>query len=535
MASGGNVVIRLATEYASKGLEMMKNGLASLGKLGLKTVSAMTTAFGGLFSSLGSALGGFMGQLGQLGQMIAQGGIWGAAQFAVSTAINKIVEKMNEAKEAAKEAAKDMANSFVAAAGKIKGSFKDLVGQLGRNAALNGAMRGVQDAESGLGTAQANADIDSDMWEKLAQARTEQEKAVILANAELEKKLIAQSDQVERATRSKAAADEAVDRAQALVSEAHASAAALIAEREDLVRKKMEAAIADDEESFNTISEALQKWDADIAEMQQKEKEATDALALAKLSRAELQARIQAEEVTAAAEVGKAERDLKDALEQRAQAEFDATIEAGHRQQELNDQINRWMEDTQARLDKEELERQQRDIEDEMDAERDRAAQEQQLFQKKIADLLQEIADIEKNREKTSRGMGVDAGRNQWGQYQYHFDKDGKISFSEWQRTRRYGDETSDEAKARRRREIEDKRMEELEDKWKSGKKLSDSEMKKLGAWWDYQEEVNGKDKKQAQIEKLQQEMANAAKKSEQHLKDLRDDLETLVKEGPLD
>lgn len=203
--------------------------------------------------------------------------------------------------------------------------------------------------------------------------------------------------------------------------------------------------------------------------------------------------------------------------------------------QRFQQQINDWLSDTQARLDKEELERQKRDIGDEMDAERDRAAQEQQLFQKKIADLLQEIADIEKNREKTSRGMGVDAGRNQWGQYQYHFDKDGKISFSEWQRTRRYGDETSDEAKARRRREIEDKRMEELEDKWKSGKKLSDSEMKKLGAWWDYQEEVNGKDKKQAQIEKLQQEMANAAKKSEQHLKDLDDKMKKLVEEGPLD
>jgi tape measure domain-containing protein len=154
--------------------------------------------------------------------------------------------------------------------------------------------------------------------------------------------------------------------------------------------------------------------------------------------------------------------------------------------------------------------------------------------QERIKLLTKEIAEIQKRREATERGMGVDASRNQWGAYQYHFDKEGKISFSEWQRANRYGDETSDQAKARRRSEIEDRRMEKLKEQVEKGKKISDRDQKKLDDWEKFKEERDGVEKRQKQIEKLREDAEKAAIEGEKHLKDIRKKMDKYIEAGVL-
>jgi len=154
--------------------------------------------------------------------------------------------------------------------------------------------------------------------------------------------------------------------------------------------------------------------------------------------------------------------------------------------------------------------------------------------QERIKQLTKEIEEIQKRRKATERGMGVDASRNQWGAYQYHFDKEGKISFSEWQRAHRYGDETSDQAKARRRSEIEDRRMEKLKEQFEKGKKISDRDQKKLDDWEKFKEERDGVEKRQKQIKKLREDAEKAAIEGEKHLKDIRTKMEKYIEAGVL-
>ena len=82
MASG-NVVVRFVTDYVGKGVDLFNSAMSSTGRIVARTVSGITNAIGDLASSAGTQFGGFIKQFGELGRMIAQGGVWGAAQFAV--------------------------------------------------------------------------------------------------------------------------------------------------------------------------------------------------------------------------------------------------------------------------------------------------------------------------------------------------------------------------------------------------------------------------------------------------------------------
>lgn len=152
-----------------------------------------------------------------------------------------------------------------------------------------------------------------------------------------------------------------------------------------------------------------------------------------------------------------------------------------------------------------------------------------------IEQLQKEIREIEQRRELTSRSMGVDRQNHSWNPYQYHVDRKGNIDFIDWQRAKRYGSESNDEAKNRRRQEREDKRMEDLETRHRNGEKLSDREMRKLQQWWEYKEERDGKEKREKQIEAYRKEIKRLMEKSKEDLDEIRKRMTKLVDEGPLD
>lgn len=161
---------------------------------------------------------------------------------------------------------------------------------------------------------------------------------------------------------------------------------------------------------------------------------------------------------------------------------------------------------------------------------------EQQRFEDRIKQLNKEIADIEKAQEATRGGMATDARVNDFGKaYRYQFDKNGVIdNFTDWERAQRYaGRATRDQATRDKRRELDDKKMKDLENRLNNGEKLSKSQEKRLKNWKQFQEERDGVARRQAQIEKLREDAEKAAIEGEKHLRDIRQKMADFV-EGPV-
>ena len=532
------------------------------------------------FSKALMALGGVGNLAGRAVRSIVTGGLWEAGAELVKNAFSFAKEKWDEwkefAKECANEAAKSMADHFSRAADRIVARFKDVGNAIKNAAKWAESFRRAQSAEDEFGAAELNSGIDSLTRQKLLEAENEEEKKVIQAKAELAKALEAEKLRVKKSTTEREALEDKISGAQQEYAEA------LIAQKKLLATARMLGNNYDwelqqgHEEGAKAIAEARKKVLTEYDAVHKRVLDLEDYFKIAYQERRELDAKINKAELEAHDAVDKAQFNYTEAVrKQTEEAEKRAKAESlAARKAEIGAQMREALSKTsdsaeqavikarakleQALLDaaedekdtkakeavdtarfelaeaikNQEKEERKKEAKGLLDAEKEKQRQEAERHNQQIEKLLKEIADIEKEREKTNRGMGVDAQNKSWNPYQYHFDKDGKISFSDWQRTRRYGDETNDEAKARRRREQEDKRMEDLEKKWMSGQKLSDREQKKLWDWWDFQEEVNGKDKRQAQIEKLQKEAAEAAKKSEQHLKEMKEKLDDWIASG---
>ena len=235
------------------------------------------------------------------------------------------------------------------------------------------------------------------------------------------------------------------------------------------------------------------------------------------------------EERKARSERERIQEQLREGEEKRRKAE--AAESEKKRQKELEKPDKEWEKAQKEFNKKQAIDQLQGDI----DQERENAQREANRINQNIERLVQEIADIERRRENTSRGMANDNARHGWNPYQYHFDRNGNIDFIDWQRAQRYGPLSEAEKRAQRRQEAEDRRMQELENKWKDGKKLSDREMEKLGKWWDFKDERDGKAAREKQIEELRKKAQQAAINSEKHLKELRDKVKKIADEGPLD
>ena len=533
----------------------------------------------GLFAKGLEALGGTANVVGRMLRGVLTGGLWEAGARGAMLLVEKFKEWKERSIEAARAVVAEFGKGFDTVTQVVEEKLKRIVGALARAAARAKEMMGLENARRETLVSSEMLDLHEQERQELAKERNDSERAIIQANYKIKQSRIEDEEKLRRARAECTESENAYYRA---VKEAQAAREAATDQNwmVEAAWARLELAMAkDDEQMVKTAQEIMNKA-KEAAEKARERAEAADAKVVSAQvayqvslqERATLTNEIQDRERQLEYNLAEAKRKAAEQADERARAEQkaaqlaelhektreelqqascenerkvirayekveEALIEAADKEGDMSakDAVDKARFELAETIDKIKLEEQRKDVKAEIDAEKERAANEQRRFNDSIAKLLKEIADIEKRREKTEKGKAVDHQKHSWNPYEYRTDKDGKTSFTDWQRTRRYGDETNDEAKARRRREQDDKRMEKLEDKWMDGKKLSDREMKQLGDWWDYQEEVNGKERKRAQIEKLQKEAAEAAKKSEQHLKNLEVEMKKLVEEGPLD
>lgn len=533
----------------------------------------------GLFAKGLEALGGTANGVGRMLRGVLTGGLWEAGARGAMLLVEKFKEWKERSTEAAREVVAEFGKGFDTVTQVVEEKLKRIVGALARAAARAKEMMGLENARRETLVSSEMLDLHEQERQELAKERNDSERAIIQANYKIKQSRIEDEEKLRRARAECTESENAYYRA---VKEAQAAREAATDQNwmVEAAWAKLELAMAkDDEQMVKTAQEIMNKA-KEAAEKARERAEAADAKVVSAQEayqvslqkRATLTNEIQDRERQLEYNLAEAKRKAAEQADERTRAEQkaaqlaelhektreelqqascenerkvirayekveEALIEAADKEGDMSakDAVDKARFELAETIDKIKLEEQRKDVKAEIDAEKERAANEQRRFNDSIAKLLKEIADIEKRREKTEKGKAVDHQNHSWNPYEYRTDKDGKISFTDWLRTRRYGDETNDEAKARRRREQDDKRMEKLEDKWKDGKKLSDREMKQLRDWWDYQEEVNGRDRRQAQIEKLQKEAAEAAKKSARHLKNLDDKVKKLVEEGPLD
>ena len=360
MASG-NVVIRFVTGFVGKGFDMLKSAIGSISKQGLRAIGSIAGAMGDMASTVSKQIGGLIHEFGNFGKMVAQGGVWGAMTFAVTTVGQKIIERMEAAKEASKAAAKATAEHFQSAADAVAGRFKKVLNAISSAASKAKALLGARSAGYAANESEAVAGISAKEREALAGAKDDGERAIIRANAALEKAKVQAAERTRKAADDLSEAENDVRRAEQGVAAAQAAYDKLLEERNRIFsewnalnyrRLKGE----DVDEQMKTLEAASVKADKELVDANERLAEARRGAELAEIAQnaayqKNRQAATEAAEQVAAAEFGLAEAERAAAKAAKEKAKNDA--EAAAKAAEEAEQFEAGIQAEQDRLDAE--------------------------------------------------------------------------------------------------------------------------------------------------------------------------------------
>ena len=498
MASG-NVVLRFVTSYVGKGVELLNSAMSSTGRLIARTVSGITSALGALATSTGSQLGGFVMQFGELGKMIAQGGVWGAAQFAVVKLFETIKERLDAGKRHLERFAEAFKGSMSSAVNAVEAKFKRFTDGLARAVAMSKAILGYRKAGDSADTSAAIAGVNAREREALANAANDSERAVISANAALERAKINAAESTRAATAELAEADSSVVQAQKRIAAAEDAVSAArinynkatrhriaVLQSEDKTDKSEKAA----DEAYANAKGALAKAEAELAK-------ARDDAKLA--------------EVAHMTEKEKARKVEADAAEQVAAAEF-ALAETRRKQKEAAEKEAAKRAEEAAR------------IEAEIEAE-----EAETKAREAIAETYQNLAEQakEKGREQVRQMQRLNASIFR---VQRRYDdalrgrSNGGENFIDWDRANRFaGWGDRDARTAARRDAAAQKRYDRIRDALENGETVSKADEAFFGKFKAYQDQKGG-------AEKLKNELEAAQKKRDQLQEEMKKTLESIDK-----
>ena len=315
MASG-NVVLRFVTGYVGKGVDMLKAAMSSTGRIVARSIGAMTDAFGKLGSLGGSQINKFVQELGNLGKLVAQGGVWGAAQFAVVKLFETIKERLDAGKRHLERFAEAFKGSMSSAVNAVEAKFKRFTDGLARAVAMSKAILGYRKAGDSADTSAAIAGVNAREREALATAANDSARAVISANAALERAKINAAESTRAATAELAEADSSVVQAQKRIAAAEDAVSAArrnynkatrhriaVLQSKDKTDKSEKAA----DEAYANAKGALAKAEAELAKARDDAKLAEVAHMTEKEKARKVEA--DAAEQVAAAEFALAEAD----------------------------------------------------------------------------------------------------------------------------------------------------------------------------------------------------------------------------------
>ena len=482
-----------------------------------------------------SALGGTANVVGRAVKAIATGGLWELGGVALDYIIDKYKEWKEAAAKAAREAAKEIKDNLAHAAEFIEARFKRISDAISATASRAKELLGLEGKRGEARTASATAGINAEMRKELSGAKDDSERAVIQARAQTKIAKVNAEERVKRAEAARAEAEEEMHRAYRRIE---AAKAALLEAQNNVGKANVahrNAMKAEDDEAIKTAGAAQYAAGKKRDEAQKRlddEMVKWESARIAELAAsAELEkTRTEAGESVAAADFALAEatRKQKEAAEAKAEAERKAAEKLNAERAEMGRQFVEQYEASQKEARKKEAE--------ERLAEEQKKAKEQQ---KKIGDtiqrLLREILDIEKDRERTRKGMETDHKNHNglFGPYQYGLDENGNISnFTDWNRADRYAGHDNDEQKSKRRAESDDKRMENLWWDMQQGKYVSEADQNKVNRWRQFKKERDGEEKRKAQIEALKDKQQQAVINSEKHLEQIKNDMKSFIENG---
>ena len=352
MASGGNVVIRLITGFASKGVDLFKSSLVSAKKMGTKAIGAISSALGNLASMGNKQLGGLIGGFGDFAKMVAAGGVWGAAQFAVTKAFGIIGDCIEKARQRAKDLRDYLSSQIVESVQKIEKAYERVVTAITRAVSAAKNLRSIETAGRETASARASADANAKLRSeisnggnasiahaeralaaaKIAAAKQEKDSAAAVADARDGEKIAA--DKVR-------AAEKALAQAQANQSAALKKASRHIvrlygldrtAENESLPKgdrekaasraKKIREAHAAELEAHKKAKEEVETATKRLEDARQEQAAAAAATKVA-------EEKASADKINADERVKEAEFDLAEAKKAESKASKHAELEAG--------------------------------------------------------------------------------------------------------------------------------------------------------------------------------------------------------------
>lgn len=534
MASG-NVVIRFVTGYVGKGIDLLKSAMSSTGRLVARSIGAMATAFGELASFGGKQIGGFISELGSFGKMVAQGGVWGAATFAVTKSIELIIARMNAAKEAAKESAKAVAGHFQDAADAISRRFKAITDTISNAASRARELLGFRNAGHEASVAEAVAEVNAKERESLAKAKDNGEEGVIRANANLERAKIQAAERTRQSTAKLAEAEADVGRARERVDAANAERDALY---EELVKVRSAAADLrfrkmrreDVDEALKTAEDAEKKAEKAFSDATERLAAARRGVASAEIARDTAAQKNRQVESEAAEQVAAAEFAMAETLHKQEEA---ADKEAAKRAEEATKRAEEAAR-IEAEIEAEEAETEAREAlaetyqnlaEQAKEKGREQVRQMQRLnasifrVQRRYDDALRGI-------DRTRRGQAADAAHTNglFGPYQYGGRSNGGENFIDWDRANRFaGWGDRDARKAARRDAAAQKRYDRIRDALENGETVSKADEAFFGKFKAYQDQKGG-------AEKLKNELEAAQKKRDHLQEEMKKTLESIDK-----
>jgi chromosome segregation ATPase len=530
MASGSNVVIRLATEFAGKGVELFRSAMTTTGKIVMKSIGGMADAFGSLVSRGNDAAGQLVRSFGQLGTMIAQGGIWGAATFAVTKLFDTIKERLDAGKRQLEGFAEAFKTAMSRAVEASEAKFRRFTDGLARAVALSQALLGHRKAGDSADASAAVAGVNAQEREALAKASGDSERAVISANAELERAKIRTAEATRAATGDLAEADSAVAQAQKRIAAAEDAVAEARMNYDKATRHRIavlqsedrtDQSVAAADEAYAKARGALQKATDELAKAKGDEQLAETAhmTALANARKAET----EATEQVAAAEFALAEatRKQEEAARRRAeeQAAFEAEIQA-----------------EQERLDAEgDLREAYEYLADQAKKKGREQVRQMQRLNGTILRLQRRYDDALKGIGRTRRGQDADAAHKNglFGPYQYGGRSNGGENFIDWNRAQRFaGWGGRDDQKAARRDASAQKRYDRIRDALENGESVSKSDEAFFGKFKDYQDQKNGAEKAAAELEKAQKSRDDLQKEMKKTLDEINENIKAALAIG---
>ena len=551
----------------------------------------------GQFAKGLETLGGAANVAGRMLRALLTGGLWEAGGRGITFLWEKFKEWKEKSIVAAREAAQEFGNSMGRAAEAIEQKFKNVAAAVAKAAARAKELMGLENTRGDTGVAVRLADLHEQERQALAKERNESERAIIQANYKIKQARVEDEEKLRRAVAEVTESENNIDRANAELLAARHAATALEMQVEAAWANMRLAISKDDAQMVKSAEETMAKATQAAADARQRVADAAAKVASAEtaheasvLKRNKLQEEIQDRErqleynlaevkrkaaeqaEEQAKERAEAERKAAEQAEAKAKAEQKAAqllelhertrselaeasceserkvILANEKYQEAVINAADKENDTSAKdaLDKARFELTQV-IEDAKKAERREDAKKQleaeenkqklvlQNLDKTMEKLAKEIEQIQKDRERTRKGVDADHRNNKWSSpYNYNYDENGNINdFTDWKRAQRFADRADRDGKGLARQNAATaEKMKDIEKRVNSGKYVSDTDKKQLAKWKQFQKELNGEKERREKMDALRKLRDKAVIEGAKELKAMRRRLDKWIDSG---